>query len=256
MKIALLAGGLGTRIGEETVTRPKPMIEIGGKPILWHIMKHYSKHGFNEFVVLLGYKGYMIKEFFANYYLHQCDVTIDTKTGQMTMHKNESEDWKITLVETGPETMTGGRVLRARKYLEGAPFMLTYGDGVSDIDIGKLVEFHQSQKKTLTLTAIQPEGRFGVVDIKADSSVAKFLEKPRGDGSWINGGFFVCEPTIFDSIKDGDKTIFERGPMESLAAQGQIAAYRHEGFWKCMDTLRDKQELEALWDSGKAPWKA
>lgn len=256
MKVVLLAGGLGTRIGEETVTRPKPMIEIGGKPILWHIMKHYSKYGFNEFVVLLGYKGYMIKEFFANYYLHQCDVTIDTKTGQMTMHKNESEDWKITLVETGPETMTGGRVLRARKYLEGAPFMLTYGDGVSDIDIGKLVEFHQSQKKTLTLTAIQPEGRFGVVDIKADNSVAKFLEKPRGDGSWINGGFFVCEPTIFDSIKDGDKTIFERGPMETLASKGQIAAYRHEGFWKCMDTLRDKQELETLWNSGRAPWKA
>jgi glucose-1-phosphate cytidylyltransferase len=259
MKVALLAGGLGTRIGEETVTRPKPMIEIGGKPILWHIMKHYSAHGFNEFVVLLGYKGYLIKEFFANYYLHQSDVTIDTKTGKMTVHSNatsnESEDWKITLVETGPETMTGGRVLRARKYLDGAPFMLTYGDGVTDLNIKKLVEFHKAQKKTLTLTAILPEGRFGVVDIKDDHSVARFLEKPRGDGSWINGGFFVCEPSIFDSITEGDKTVFERTPMETLASKGQIAAYRHEGFWKCMDTLRDKQDLEALWSTGRAPWK-
>ncbi|CAN5573107.1 glucose-1-phosphate cytidylyltransferase [soil metagenome] len=255
MKVAILAGGFGTRIGEETVARPKPMIEIGGKPILWHIMKHYSSFGFREFVILLGYRGYMIKEYFANYYLHQCDVTVDTKTGQLTMHSNQSEDWKITLVDTGPDTMTGGRVLRAEKYLGGAPFMLTYGDGVSDIDVGKLVEFHKKQKKTLTLTAIQPEGRFGVVDIRDDSSVAKFLEKPRGDGSWINGGYFVCEPSIFASITSGDKTIFERGPMESLASANQIAAYRHEGYWKCMDTLRDRQDLESVWASGQAPWK-
>ncbi|CAN5569968.1 glucose-1-phosphate cytidylyltransferase [soil metagenome] len=255
MKVVILAGGLGTRIGEETVARPKPMIEIGGKPILWHIMKHYSSFGHNEFVVLLGYKGYLIKEFFANYYLHQSDVTVDIKTGQMTVHSNESEDWKVTLVETGAETMTGGRVKRAEKYLGGATFMLTYGDGVSNIDLGKLVEFHTSQKKTLTLTAIQPEGRFGVVDIAADNSVVRFLEKPRGDGSWINGGFFVCEPSIFKYLNEGDRTIFERTPMETLAAEKQLAAYKHDGFWKCMDTLRDKQDLEGMWATGRAPWK-
>lgn len=256
MKVAILAGGLGTRIGEETVSRPKPMIEIGGKPILWHIMRHYAAFGFNEFVVLLGYKGYLIKEFFANYYLHQSDVTVDIKTGKMTMHSNESEDWKITLVETGPETMTGGRVKRAEKYLAGSPFMLTYGDGLTNLNISQLVEFHRAQKKTLTLTAIQPEGRFGIVDIREDHSVARFLEKPRGDGSWINGGFFVCEPEIFKYLDKGDATIFERSPMETLAAKGELAAFKHDGFWKCMDTLRDKQELEAIWASGQAPWKA
>lgn len=256
MKVAILAGGFGTRISEETDIRPKPMVEIGGKPILWHIMKHYSHYGFNEFVILLGYKGYLIKEYFANYYLHQSDITIDTKAGSFKVHANESEDWKITMVETGPETMTGGRVKRAEKYLGGETFMLTYGDGVCDIDVRKLVSFHREQKKTLTLTAIQPEGRFGILDIKEDHTVARFLEKPRGDGSWINGGFFVCEPKIFSAITEGDKTIFERTPMESLAKQGQLAAYQHEGFWKCMDTLRDKQELNSIWASGRAPWKA
>ncbi|MBK7891794.1 MAG: glucose-1-phosphate cytidylyltransferase [Bdellovibrionales bacterium] len=254
MKVAILAGGFGTRLSEETDIRPKPMVEIGGKPILWHIMKHYSSYGFNEFVVLLGYKGYTIKEYFANYYLHQSDITIDTKAGKLTVHSNDSEDWKITLVETGPETMTGGRVKRAEKYLTGETFMLTYGDGVSDVNVKKLVEFHQAQKKILTLTAIQPEGRFGVLDIGAGQKVQRFLEKPRGDGSWINGGFFVCEPGIFGYLRDGDKTIFERAPMETLAGEGQLSAYQHEGFWKCMDTLRDKQELNQMWASGKAPW--
>ncbi|MBL7687556.1 MAG: glucose-1-phosphate cytidylyltransferase [Bdellovibrionaceae bacterium] len=254
MKVAILAGGFGTRLSEETDIRPKPMVEIGGKPILWHIMKHYSSYGFNEFVVLLGYKGYTIKEYFANYYLHQSDITIDTKAGKLTVHSNDSEDWKITLVETGPETMTGGRVKRAEKYLAGETFMLTYGDGVSDVNVKKLVEFHQTQKKILTLTAIQPEGRFGVLDIGAENKVQRFLEKPRGDGSWINGGFFVCDPKIFGYLRDGDKTIFERTPMETLASEGQLTAYQHEGFWKCMDTLRDKQELNQMWASGKAPW--
>lgn len=254
MKVAILAGGFGTRLSEETDIRPKPMVEIGGKPILWHIMKHYSSYGFNEFVVLLGYKGYTIKEYFANYYLHQSDITIETKAGKLTVHSNDSEDWKITLVETGPETMTGGRVKRAEKYLAGETFMLTYGDGVSDVNVKKLVQFHQTQKKILTLTAIQPEGRFGVLDIGAENKVQRFLEKPRGDGSWINGGFFVCDPKIFGYLRDGDKTIFERTPMETLASEGQLTAYQHEGFWKCMDTLRDKQELNQMWASGKAPW--
>lgn len=254
MKVAILAGGFGTRLSEETDIRPKPMVEIGGKPILWHIMKHYSSYGFNEFVVLLGYKGYTIKEYFANYYLHQSDITIDTKAGKLTVHSNDSEDWKITLVETGPETMTGGRVKRAEKYLAGETFMLTYGDGVSDVNVKKLVEFHQTQKKILTLTAIQPEGRFGVLDIGTENKVQRFLEKPRGDGSWINGGFFVCDPGIFGYLRDGDKTIFERTPMETLASEGQLTAYQHEGFWKCMDTLRDKQELNQMWASGRAPW--
>ncbi len=254
MKVAILAGGFGTRLSEETDIRPKPMVEIGGKPILWHIMKHYSSYGFNEFVVLLGYKGYTIKEYFANYYLHQSDITIDTKAGKLTVHSNDSEDWKITLVETGPETMTGGRVKRAEKYLAGETFMLTYGDGVSDVNVKKLVEFHQTQKKILTLTAIQPEGRFGVLDIGTENKVQRFLEKPRGDGSWINGGFFVCDPKIFGYLRDGDKTIFERTPMETLASEGQLTAYQHEGFWKCMDTLRDKQELNQMWASGRAPW--
>lgn len=255
MKVAILAGGFGTRISEETDVRPKPMVEIGGKPILWHIMRHYAAHGFTEFVILLGYKGYMIKEYFANYYLHQSDVTIETKTGKMITHSNESEDWKITLVETGPETMTGGRIKRAERYLGGETFMLTYGDGLSDVNPQKILELHKAQKKILTLTAIQPDGRFGVLDIDGNNQVQRFLEKPRGDGSWINGGFFVCDPKIFSYLNEGDKTIFERTPMETLAKEGQIAAYKHEGFWKCMDTLRDKQDLEGLWSTGRAPWK-
>lgn len=256
MKIAILAGGFGTRLSEETDVRPKPMVEIGGRPILWHIMQHYSHYGHREFVILTGYKSYFIKEYFANYYLHQSDVTFETKTGKMTVHSNESEDWKITIVDTGMETQTGGRVLRAKKYLDDAPFMLTYGDGLTDLDIGSLVGFHKENKKTLTMTAIQPEGRFGALDIRADQSVARFLEKPKGDGAWINGGFFVCEPTIFKYLTEGDKTIFERTPMELMAKDNQLAAFKYDGFWKCMDTLRDKNELQNLWTQGRAPWKA
>jgi len=254
MKVAILAGGYGTRLSEETGVRPKPMVEIGGKPILWHIMKHYAAYGHREFVILLGYKGYYIKEYFANYYLHQSDVSIETKQGRMTVHSNESEDWVITLVDTGMDTMTGGRVNRARKYLEDDTFMLTYGDGVSDVNFDQLVRFHQEHKKTLTMTAIQPEGRFGVLDLAPDGRVQRFLEKPKGDGNWINGGFFVCEPTIFDYLHEGDKSIFERTPMETLASEGELAAFKHNSFWKCMDTLRDKEELSKIWESGRAPW--
>lgn len=254
MKVAILAGGYGTRLSEETGVRPKPMVEIGGKPILWHIMKHYSAYGHRDFVILLGYKGYYIKEYFANYYLHQSDVTIETKHGRMTVHSNESEDWSITLVDTGMDTMTGGRVNRARKYLDGETFMLTYGDGVSDVNLDKLVGFHRERKKTLTMTTIQPDGRFGVPEMTPDGQVQRFLEKPKSDANWINGGFFVCEPSIFEYLHEGDKAIFERTPMETLAREGQLVAYKHNSFWKCMDTLRDKEELSKLWDSGRAPW--
>lgn len=254
MKVAILAGGFGTRLSEETDIKPKPMVDIGGKPILWHIMKTYSQYGFNDFVILLGYKGYYIKEYFANYFLHQSDVTIDIKNNQMEVHSNFSEPWKITLVDTGLHSMTGGRVLRARKYLDGSPFMLTYGDGVSDINVSNLVNFHQENKKFLTVTSVQPEGRFGSLNLEGNL-VTNFLEKPKGDGSWINGGFFVCEPEIFNYLSEGDETIFERTPMENLAKDGQMAAFKHSGFWKPMDTLRDKHQLETLWNSGKAPWK-
>lgn len=254
MKVAILAGGFGTRLSEETDIKPKPMVDIGGKPILWHIMKTYSQYGYNDFVILLGYKGYYIKEYFANYFLHQSDVTIDIKNNQMEVHSNFSEPWKITLVDTGLHSMTGGRVLRARKYLDGSPFMLTYGDGVSDINVSKLVNFHQENKKILTVTSVQPEGRFGSLNLEGNL-VTNFLEKPKGDGSWINGGFFVCEPEIFNYLSEGDETIFERTPMENLAKDGQMAAFKHTGFWKPMDTLRDKHQLETLWNSGKAPWK-
>jgi glucose-1-phosphate cytidylyltransferase len=254
MKVAILAGGFGTRLSEETDLRPKPMVLIGGKPILWHIMKHYSHYGFNEFVILLGYKGYFIKEYFANYFMHQSDITISLKSNKVEVHNNSSEPWKVTLVDTGSETMTGGRILRARKYLDGNTFMLTYGDGLSDIDLHKLVSFHQSQGKYVTLSSIQPEGRFGALNLQGDS-VSSFLEKPKGDGSWVNGGFFVCEPKIFDYIAEGDSTIFERSPLEKLASESQLVAYKHEGFWRPMDTLRDKVQLEQLWSTEKAPWK-
>lgn len=254
MKVAILAGGFGTRLSEETDLRPKPMVEIGGKPILWHIMKIYSHYGFNEFVILLGYKGYYIKEYFANYFLHQSDVTIDIKNNKMEVHSNFSEPWKITLLDTGLNTYTGGRVLRAKKYLQDAPFMLTYGDGVGDLNIPELIKFHQQNKATLTLTSVQPEGRFGALNLK-ENFVTEFLEKPRGDGSWINGGFFVCEPEVFNYITEGDATIFERTPMEKLAADHKMAAYKHHGFWKPMDTLRDKTDLESKWNKKEAPWK-
>lgn len=255
MKVVILAGGYGTRISEESDIKPKPMIEIGGKPILWHIMKHYSSFGFNEFVILLGYKSYVIKEYFANYYLHNSDVTINTAKKTLDIHDNYSEDWKITLLETGIDTMTGGRVKRAEKYIGNEPFFLTYGDGVSDININELLKFHKSHGKKMSMTAIQPEGRFGALEFQDGNRVSKFLEKPKGDGSWINGGFFVCEPSVLDYIHLGDETIFERDPLENLAKEGELYSYKHDGFWKCMDTLRDKNQLNEMWDSNHAKWK-
>ena len=255
MKVVILAGGLGTRLSEETVIKPKPMVEIGGMPILWHIMKIYSAHGFNEFIICLGYKGYIVKEYFANYFLHQSDVTIDLKTNQIQVHDTYAEPWKITLVDTGKDTMTGGRIKRVQHHIGDEPFLLTYGDGVGDVDITALVEFHKSHGKYCSLTAVQPQGRFGSLDVDASSNIVNsFLEKPKGDGAWINGGFFVCQPDVFSYI-DGDDTTWERSPMETLAAEGQMMAFRHEGFWKPMDTLRDKVELETAWNTGQAEWK-
>lgn len=254
MKALILAGGYGTRLAEETELKPKPMAEIGGKPILWHIMKIYSRYGVTDFVILLGYKGYVIKEYFANYFLHQSDVTFDLAQNKMELHANSSEPWKVTLIDTGVDTMTGGRVARARKHVGDQPFFLTYGDGVSDIDIGALKSFHESRKGVVTLTTVQPEGRFGAVEIDEKDTVSGFLEKPEGDGQWINGGFFVCEPAIFDLLGD-DSVILERQPLQQLAARGQLSAYRHRGFWRPMDTLRDKIYLNDLWNCGQAPWK-
>lgn len=254
MKVVILAGGLGTRLSEETVIRPKPMVEIGGMPILWHIMKIYSAHGFNDFVVCLGYKGYIVKEYFANYFLHQSDVTIDLSTNQVEVHDSYAEPWKITLVDTGKDSMTGGRIRRIRHHIGNEPFLLTYGDGVGDVDITKLVAFHQQQGKRCTLTAVQPSARFGALDVSETNEVRSFLEKPKGDGAWINGGFFVCQPEVFDYIA-GDDTTWERSPMETLAAEGELAAFKHDGFWKPMDTLRDKLELETAWNAGTAEWK-
>ena len=254
MKVLILAGGMGTRLSEETNLIPKPMVEIDGKPILWHIMKIYSSHGYNDFIILLGYKGYVIKEYFANYFLHKSDVTFNMKENKMTIHEEHCEPWNVTLIDTGLHTMTGGRVKRAQKYVGNEPFMLTYGDGVSDIDIGKLVEFHKAHRKAATMTSVQPEGRFGALVFNEDGEVTSFAEKPKGDGSWINAGFFVCEPEVFDYITEGDPTIFERAPLENLAKDGQLYTYQHDGFWKCMDTLRDKYQLQAMCDEGNAPW--
>jgi len=255
MKVVILAGGMGTRLSEETDLKPKPMAEIGLKPMLWHIMKIYSHYGFNDFVLCLGYKGYMIKEYFANYFLHQADVTIDMCNNRMEVHHKKAEPWKVTLVDTGLSTMTGGRIKRVQEYIGKKPFMLTYGDGVADVDLKKLAAFHKKKGGLATMTSIQTLGRFGAVKMSANGAVKSFEEKPKGDGIWINGGFFVLQPEIFDYIKDGDATIWERKPLETLAAKGRLMSYRHPGFWKCMDTLRDKIELEALWQSGKAPWK-
>ncbi|MXV17431.1 glucose-1-phosphate cytidylyltransferase [Hufsiella ginkgonis] len=254
MKVVLLAGGLGTRLSEETVLRPKPMVEIGGMPILWHIMKIYSAHGFNDFIVCLGYKGYVVKEYFANYFLHKSDVTIDLTKNAMEVHDSQAEPWKITLVDTGNESFTGGRIKRIKQHVGNETFMLTYGDGVSNVDITALVRFHKAKGKMCTVTSVQPSGRFGSIDLADNDTVRSFMEKPKGDGAWINGGFFVCEPGVFDYI-DGDSTIWERDPMERIAAENQMAAYKHDGFWKPMDTLRDKQELEEDWSAGKAKWK-
>ena len=242
MKAVILAGGLGTRISEETHLKPKPMIEIGGKPILWHIMKMYSYFGFNEFVILLGYKGYHIKEYFANYYMHSSDVTFDMSNGEMKVHNNSSEPWKVTLLDTGLDSMTGGRVKRAKEFISNETFMLTYGDGVCDVNIKDLVNFHKKNQTKATITAIQPAGRFGALDINSNI-VNDFVEKPAGDGSWINGGFMVCEPEVLDLI-NSDKTIFEQYPLQTLAKNGELSAFKHYGFWQCMDTLRDKQILE------------
>lgn len=254
MKVVLLAGGLGTRLSEETVVKPKPMVEIGGMPILWHIMKIYSAYGFNDFVICLGYKGYIIKEYFANYFLHQSDVTIDLSNNELKIHDSQAEPWKITLVDTGNETMTGGRIKRIQKHIGNETFMLTYGDGLADVNIDELYRFHQKNNKYCTVTAVQPSGRFGALNIVDNQSVHSFMEKPKGDGSWINGGYFVCEPQVFDFI-DGDQTLWEREPMEKIAEEGQMVAFEHKGFWKPMDTLREKHELEEDWVTNKAKWK-
>ena len=254
MKVVLLAGGMGTRLSEETVVRPKPMVEIGGKPILWHIMKMYSHYGFNDFIVCLGYKGYMIKEYFANYFLHTSDVTFDILHNQMEVHQKYAEPWKVTLVDTGDHTMTGGRVKHIQPYVNREPFLLTYGDGVADLNIAQLLAFHRAHGKHVTVTATQPIGRFGALTFDKDNVVKSFMEKPIGDGGWINGGFFVMQPDVFRYIAD-DSTTLEREPMEKLAGEGQLVAFKHYGFWQAMDTLRDKTHLEDLWGSNKAPWK-
>jgi len=253
LKAVILAGGLGTRISEETAVRPKPMVEIGGKPILWHIMKIYSQYGVNDFVICLGYRGYMIKEYFANYFLHMSDVSFDMRSNTMEVHQNSAEPWNVTLVDTGEETMTGGRLKRVARYLGDEDFCMTYGDGVSNVPVDRLIEFHRSQGALATLSAVQPPGRFGAIDV-SQNRITGFREKPEGDGGWINGGFFVLSPRVLDFI-DGDSTIWEREPMEKLAADGNLAAFLHEGFWQCMDTQRDRGLLEGLWAQGNAPWK-
>ncbi len=255
MKVVLLAGGLGTRISEETDVKPKPMVEIGGMPILWHIMKLYSHYGFSDFVICAGYKAYCIKDFFYHYFMHSADMTFDMVTNKVTYHDSHAEPWKVTVVDTGLNTMTGGRIKKIQSYIGNEPFMLTYGDGVSNIDIPMLIEHHNKSGRLATLTAVQPSGKFGALQITDTDQIASFMEKPQGDGAWINGGFFVCEPQMFDYIKEGDATIWERGPLEGAARDGMLHAYKHTGFWKPMDTLRDKLELNDMWDSNKAPWK-
>jgi glucose-1-phosphate cytidylyltransferase len=254
MKAVILAGGFGTRLSEETVVKPKPMIEIGGKPMLWHIMKIYSHYGVNDFIICLGYKGYMIKEYFANYFLHQSDVTFVMPENKMKVHNNYCEPWQVTLIDTGDDVLGGGRLKRVEKYVGDDTFCLTYGDGVSDVNIKKLIAFHKNKGKKATITAVQPPGRFGALEIKKGNSVSRFIEKPRGDYSWINGGFFVLEKDVFDLIK-GDKTYWEGYPLRHLAKEGQLAAYKHHGFWMPMDTLRDKNKLDELWSTKEAPWK-
>jgi len=253
MKAVILAGGLGTRISEESHLKPKPMIEIGGKPILWHIMKVYSAHGINEFIICLGYKGYVVKEYFANYFLHMSDVTFDMASNRMEVHQRGAEPWKVTLVDTGENTQTGGRLKRVASYVGNEDFCFTYGDGVADVDIGKLIAFHRKQGTLATVTAVQPPGRFGSLNMEKQKIVG-FEEKPQGDQGWINGGFFVLAPKAIDYI-EGDHTVWERGPMERLAREGKLAAFLHTGFWHCMDNLRDKNYLEEVWNSGRAPWK-
>lgn len=254
MKVVILAGGYGTRISEETHLKPKPLIEIGGKPILWHILKIYSSYGFNEFIICCGYKGYLIKEYFANYFLHMSDVTFDIENNQYKVHEKKVEPWKVTLVDTGENSMTGGRLKRVKKYLNDDPFCFTYGDGLSNININSLIDFHNSHNKLCTLSAVQPPGRFGSLKFKEANLVESFQEKPQGDGGWINGGFFVINPKAIDII-EGDSTIWEQEPLNNLAAQGELMAFKHYSFWQAMDTLRDKNYLEKLWSEEKAPWK-
>ncbi len=254
MKAVILAGGLGTRISEETHLRPKPMIEIGGKPILWHIMKSYSTYGINAFIICLGYKGYLVKEYFANYYMHMSDITFDMENNSMQVHQNTAEPWKVTLVDTGEMTATGGRIKRiASHLLADEPFCFTYGDGLADVNIGELIAFHQRNDNLATVTSVQPPGRFGSLDVKGDEILA-FDEKPQGDGYWVNGGYFVLSPKVLDYI-EGDEAVWEEQPLQALASEGELRAFKHKGFWQPMDTLRDKVRLEQLWDSGKAPWK-
>ena len=254
MKVVILAGGLGSRLSEETDLKPKPMVEIGGMPILWHIMKIYSSYGFNEFIICLGYKGFVIKEFFANYFIHRSDVTIDLKKNDFKVHSTDIEPWKVTLVDTGINTMTGGRIKKIKKHTGGNKFLLTYGDGVADININKLIGSHEISKKICTVTSVQPLGRFGAMVISKKNEVLKFQEKPNGDGMWINAGFMVCEQEVFDYI-DGDETIFEQSPLEGLAIDNKMNAYKHKGFWKAMDTLKDKNDLNDLWIKGIPKWK-
>lgn len=258
MKTVILAGGFGTRLSEETGIRPKPLVEIGGKPILWHIMKMYSYYGHNDFIICLGYKGYMIKEFFSNYFLHHSDVTFDVKNNKMTIHQNKVEPWKVTLIDTGENSMTGGRIKRIKDYIGNERFFLTYGDGVSDVDFDALLEIHKNEGTYATLTAVQPPGRYGAFNLESSNrKIFSFREKPKGDGhetAWINGGFFVLEPEIFNYI-EGDSTVWEQEPMENLAKQGQLSAYKHDGYWQSMDSLRDKNVLEEIWGNGKPAWK-
>jgi len=255
MKAVILAGGLGSRLSEVTGTIPKPMVEIGGKPILWHIMKIYSHYGINDFIVCCGYKQYVIKEYFANYFRHNCDMTVDLSDNSIQILDNHSENWKVTIVDTGLDTMTGGRIKRIQKYIGNETFLLTYGDGVADIDINKTIDLHCLSNKVLTVTAYKPSGKFGALDISQDGNVSSFMEKPAGDGNWVNAGYFVCEPQVFDYIKEGDNSVFERKPLEQLASEGNLNAYKHTGFWKPMDTLKDNNDLNDLWNKGNAPWK-
>lgn len=255
MKVLILAGGLGTRLGEETSIRPKPMVEIGGFPILWHIMKTYSHYGFNDFVVMCGYKSEVIKDYFVRYYMNHSDVTVDLSTNEVEVHRTKSEPWKITLVDTGLKTMTGSRIKKVESYVKNEPFMLTYGDGVSDVNIKNVLAAHKKSKKIATVTAVQLAGRFGALDFDAQGSVAGFTEKPQGDGSWINGGFFVLQPEVFNYIPDGEDVIWEREPLNHLVADAQLNAYKHEGFWQPMDMMRDKEMLNKLWDTNNAPWR-
>lgn len=254
VKAVILAGGFGSRLSEETAVRPKPMVEIGGKPMLWHIMKIYAAHGIDEFVICLGYKGYLIKEYFANYYLHTCDVSFDLAGGGMEVHRSETEPWKVTLVDTGEQTMTGGRLKRVLSYVEDQDFCFTYGDGLSDVDITAAIAFHREQGTKATVTAVQPAGRFGAIDVDGER-VSGFEEKPRGDRAWTNGGFFVLSPSVARYLNGDDDLVWEQQPMRALAADGELSAFRHEGFWQPMDTLRDRNQLEELWDSGVAPWR-